>query len=249
MSESLMHAASPVAPTRPSTLAYAPAPLRRGRRIRRILLSIVLLALVTPVIIWRVPLWAHAQLIWWQHACSSFSVSPDSIVATTSRTPTNLVKTPDAWIHYESYAPGNIPSRGTLPKTIVFLHQRQSPSGHQRIVAIRCIPIYLASASILQSLQPIVVEPASLWHLDSRPKFTPGPNHGGYPVSIPINLYAGQPDPKDDSHFTLAYTLNGKPGTIDGWLNDDETVKLELRAGSPSMRDELRASTQPSVNR
>ena len=64
----------------------------------------------------------------------------------------------------------------------------------------------------------------------------------------PINLYAGQPDPNDKSHFTLAYTLNGKPGTIDGWLNDDDTVKLEVRAGSRLMIDELRVP-QATENR
>jgi len=43
--------------------------------------------------------------------------------------------------------------------------------------------------------------------------------------------FAGQPDPADPSHFTLGYEVNEVPGTIDGWLCDDETVLLRPRTG------------------
>jgi hypothetical protein len=227
-------------------LSYAPAPARRGRRIRRAILAILLLSALAAAFIWRAPLWSHAQVIWWQRAAASFTLPADTIVATTDRSAT-APKIPDAWLRYESFAPTPLPGGGNLPKTIAFLHARQSPAGHQRIVAIRCIPIYLASASILQSLQSIVIQPASFWRLQSLPRFTPGPSRGGYPVFMPINLYAGQIDPGDDSHFTLAYTINGKPGTIDGRLGDDDTVKLELRPGSPSVISELHPATQSGV--
>ena len=47
----------------------------------------------------------------------------------------------------------------------------------------------------------------------------------------PFTLYAGQPDPVDGSHFTIPYSLGGKPGTIDGRLRRDGTVKLTIRDG------------------
>jgi hypothetical protein len=236
----------PASPAREDTadkpqLTYAPAPSQRGRRVRRAILAILLLGAITIAIIWHAPFWSHAQVLWWQHACASFSLPADTVVASTGTgaSATSGIKMPACWLHYESLAATPVAGRGRLQQTIAFLHRRQSPARHQRIVALRCVPIYLASASILQSLQPMVVEPADFWRLQSLPRFAPGPAHGGYPVFMPINLFAGQIDPNDDAHFTLAYTINGKPGRVDGWLNDDDTVKLEVHAGSPSLLSEL----------
>jgi len=46
-----------------------------------------------------------------------------------------------------------------------------------------------------------------------------------------LRIFAGQPDPTDASHFTIAYELDGVPGTIDGWLFDDDSVRLKPRVG------------------
>ena len=46
-----------------------------------------------------------------------------------------------------------------------------------------------------------------------------------------LRLFAGQPDPADGSHFTIAYELGGRPGTIDGFLRDDDTIHLVPREG------------------
>jgi hypothetical protein len=59
-----------------------------------------------------------------------------------------------------------------------------------------------------------------------------------------LRLFAGQADPTDSAHFTIVYTLDGQPGTIDGWLRDAgawvpksdpnwrwETVELKVRDG------------------
>ena len=46
-----------------------------------------------------------------------------------------------------------------------------------------------------------------------------------------MRLYAGQPDPADASHFTIKYEIDHVPGTIDGWLQPDDTVKLQVRDG------------------
>ena len=44
-------------------------------------------------------------------------------------------------------------------------------------------------------------------------------------------VLAGVPDPADASHFTIDYVHNNLAGTIDGWLNDDDSVTLAPRAG------------------
>jgi hypothetical protein len=46
-----------------------------------------------------------------------------------------------------------------------------------------------------------------------------------------LRLYAGQADPADASHFTIAYDLDGHPGTIDGWLKPDGSVVLKPQVG------------------
>lgn len=42
---------------------------------------------------------------------------------------------------------------------------------------------------------------------------------------------AGQPDPFDPSHFTIAYAANGKDGIIDGWLDRWRKLGLSVRSG------------------
>ena len=46
-----------------------------------------------------------------------------------------------------------------------------------------------------------------------------------------LRLYAGQPDPKDPTHFTFGYSLDGRPGTFDAWLRADGRIAFSPRDG------------------
>ena len=46
-----------------------------------------------------------------------------------------------------------------------------------------------------------------------------------------VHLFAGQADVADPSHFTLPYDIDGQPGTIDGWLDAYDRVRLQVRDG------------------
>jgi hypothetical protein len=46
-----------------------------------------------------------------------------------------------------------------------------------------------------------------------------------------LRVFAGQIDPSDTSHFTIAYELDGQSSVIDGWLLASGTVRLKPRAG------------------
>jgi hypothetical protein len=46
-----------------------------------------------------------------------------------------------------------------------------------------------------------------------------------------LRFYGGQPDPKDPSHFTVDYEFDGQRGTIDGWLTDDDFLRIRPRGG------------------
>jgi hypothetical protein len=86
---------------------------------------------------------------------------------------------------------------------------------------------------ILQIVQP---PSRALW-ISTR---TDGPSpDGDEPATAPpppprevMRILAGRPDPQNPSHFTIHYTLDGQPGVIDGWLQDDDRVRLEPREGA-----------------
>lgn len=56
-----------------------------------------------------------------------------------------------------------------------------------------------------------------------------------------VKVFGGQADPADPSHFTIAYTARGLPGTLDGWLTDNDAVTLKVRPGSADVMDVLKA--------
>jgi len=232
---------SPIkAPPANSPLEYAPArhARRRVRRIMRIVFGVTLIALIGSMIYWRAPLWAHAQLHIQQRKCTSYTQSPDVVIASVKRGQSSIAAPiPPCWTAYEATMapifPVRPPGANRFPALgLGFLHELTSPGGHQRIVAIHCQPWYLASGSVLQSLHSATIEPASFWSFSSRPVLHNGSRSGGYPVTEAIEMYAGQPDPSDKSKFTIRYTIEGKPGVVEGQLNDDDTVTLQLRKGS-----------------
>jgi hypothetical protein len=63
-------------------------------------------------------------------------------------------------------------------------------------------------------------------------------------ISGQSRLYAGQPDPKDASHFTIDYEISGVRGTVDGWLQPDDTVKMQIRDGPAAKPTAPSATTQ-----
>jgi len=44
-----------------------------------------------------------------------------------------------------------------------------------------------------------------------------------------VPLFAGGADDSDSSHFIIKTTVDGQPKVIDGWLQTDNTVKMQVR--------------------
>ena len=42
-----------------------------------------------------------------------------------------------------------------------------------------------------------------------------------------FRIFAGQSDPSDPSHFMIPFESGGEKGTIEGWLQDDDVIKLQ----------------------
>ena len=110
----------------------------------------------------------------------------------------------------------------------LFVHQRTSAQGRPAVVAIA-----LNTDRTHFRLYITVVEPMGYFEGD-RPKcYTSGGNLGHWPArTVPVTFFAGQPDPKDASRFTIPYQIGDQSGVIDGVLNNDLlTVTLTPRTG------------------
>jgi len=172
-----------------------------------------------------------ARLRHWQHACATYTVAPGTLVAASSSPGRRFIAPiPACWTNYTAVAGVPFVSMpGNMPTTVVFMHEMRTPDGRPRIVVVYCNPIYLPSASVVQSLGPVSIDPAKGWSLTSRPAFRGGHVPGGYPAGDNVQLFAGQPDPSDPTRFTMAFIRKGRAGTVDGRLDDDDVVTFQVR--------------------
>ena len=99
----------------------------------------------------------------------------------------------------------------------LFLHERVSASGSRHILRID---------AYRENFRDLCCLSYELWERfdDARPGL-----EGFAKAGETVRIFAGQADPDDRSHFWLDYEADGKPGTIDGWLTDNDTVKFEKR--------------------
>jgi hypothetical protein len=103
---------------------------------------------------------------------------------------------------------------------LLFMHERRTKSGHRRLVVVRRTTPAVRSSSDLPVSYSVWVEDFNngCSSIKTVIEVLPHPSDLQSPASL--RFFAGQPDPDDDSHFTIQYELNGRPGIIDGTLND-----------------------------
>jgi hypothetical protein len=117
-------------------------------------------------------------------------------------------------------------------RTGAFLHARHHAHGEERLVGVvfleRQIP---TSGDRLLEINALVWRPAT-WELGSRLELA------GLTTLVfthldhrRVRIYCGQMDAADASHFTLRYDIDGESGTIDGWLDPFDRVRLQVRDG------------------
>ena len=142
---------------------------------------------------------------------------------------------PQVW---RAFAP-ELQSKGT-----VFLHRLTSPASHVRLVAVDVAVqrgMWLDTTGVVQdiSLMATIIDPAR----DDQAKAGTVEHRLHYgdcamwvcPVNPkPTRFFAGRADPADPSHFTFDYERNRTHGTIDGRLNDNDTITLAPRQGTLS---------------
>ncbi len=232
------------------TLDYAPLPVwyRRGNW-RRGMIWLLLCAFGWPAGHFGPALWHQSKYLSRQQECLDYAAPRDRVVydddpAEASRLMKNEGYGP-VFVANRSNVPGSWQApAGALPapwKTmggneagITFLHHRRSTSGKDRLIAVVA---YLADATRREravKLDAVAFVPAG-WRPGAELKTTGAVYSTGIQVASTgrLRLFSGQADPRDLSHFTIRYELNGKYGLIDGWLRENDELEMSFRDSPP----------------
>ena len=231
---------------------YAPPPPARARWVRRALVLAAILILTLVLRWWVPPAIARVRLLYWQHRAMSYMAPSDRVVydddpARAARllfqsaeysslpcagAPTVRFATP--WKNfYELYSPPGAKSEGVL-----FLHERRNGFGESRLVAVLAYAeewrVDSQGTRPMPRLVAAVFRPGTTF---KNPILSHDINPWSAPVWMddghrPFRFYAGQPDASDASRFTVLYDVAGAPRVLDGWLLDDDSVRLECRGGT-----------------
>jgi hypothetical protein len=128
----------------------------------------------------------------------------------------------------------------------VFCHRVTSPAGHQRLVVV---------ARVGKTASGYVIDPGS----PSVPPRVVGRGLGTNYLLLrrgapSVRLFAGQPDARDRSHFSIRYADGRRDGIIDGWLLDDDRVRIRVLTGPYSrplsyFQDEEEEADATAANR
>ena len=113
---------------------------------------------------------------------------------------------------------------GNGPPTL-FIHGRRSPDGTRMLVLVSLMALVDLEDLQADTFAPITDDEPGLYHRAGSLLVMRRSPHER------MTFMAGQPDPKDESHFTIQYRLNDQPGVIDGWLADDGSVNMKVRDG------------------
>jgi len=224
-------------------LQYSPRPawLHRKSAVRRLVIGG--LFLIAAAIYFRGPdIWRQAQLVYYQQLCLGQTLAAGRIVY--EERPGDARQLVDQ-LHYRPTPAGGayyfdadwadfnavLAPPGIAPNATLYLHQRQTPGGQSRLVAVELLTVRSIGTARALDLSVRVIEPGYL----SPPRDLSagaGLVLGRVIVSAErsLRLYAGQSDPDNPSHFVMEYQEDdGRHRTIDGWLREDDTVILEPR--------------------
>ena len=204
------------APTR------SPAPSRAWQVLRRASLAVFFLAAGAFVVAWG---WrtAHRAQRWHHHRQLMSYAQPADRVVLDTRDST----APPGVAH-----PTALAAIGAAHERFAFVHGRCGPAGEKRLVSVTVVA---NEAAAMLYLAARCEPPAPLWlarpqRITSSDAQIALPSRAGGETAR-LQVFAGQPDPHDPSHFTIGYAFNDRRGTIDGWLLDRDAVKLEIRDG------------------
>jgi hypothetical protein len=228
-------------------LDYAAPPSKKRRWVRRVLVGLLLVIAAVVLLRWtRGPLgvWHARQLL---YACARYSPNPATPIytedpleqaqlpnyATAFKRVGYSYYTPQLWKHLNNATTGaQISGWGTI-----FLHEMRKPDGQRRVVGVDFtgatrgwmggagLPIHINLTERLFDWPWSFTRPGLRGLTQSTLDL---PQTEGV-----FRVLPGQVDPADPSHFTIPYTVDGKPFVLDGWLKDNDSLVIEPRAPHP----------------
>jgi len=208
------------------------------------------------------PMWRHGRMLYFQWRCMRYVAPPDQAICDEplpyagTRPPfTSSAPDPPELAGAGFRAMVSTTAAGPTSGPVLFMHERTTSSGQRRLLILQRVPPgERVSWDIPIAFVAQIIEPATILHDASSStmhyyevipmKFLNGPSRSGVGGSFAsLQLFAGQPDPTDASHFTIAFDSADDMGTIDGWLVDrrpedgdarratEPTILLVLRTG------------------
>jgi hypothetical protein len=226
-------------------LDYAPSPpWHRRRAVRRCAIFVVLLmAVVCATFRCGRTVKHRVEVYWAMRQCMNYVAPAKQEIyadhpsfadfpfsqAKASIAPPRCWITLEALLPRPSSVPDSAPDWVFCPLAPVFLHRCRSHNGKERFVAVQ-----LGGLSDYRHLGPPttlccrVIAPATLF---GDPVLIWEASRFAGSTSWGIErMYFGRADELDPSHFTIELDVWGEgTKTIDGWLQDDDTVKLQAR--------------------
>jgi hypothetical protein len=184
------------------------------------------------------PWMLRGQLLYWQYRCMNYSAPADQVVYDSGSMtdspmignipPNEKFEIAHPWDRFYSLlSPPGFKSKGTL-----FLHERSSPDGTRYLVAVDFHQLLLADGRSVPYFATRLFEPVTWTQLPQggasalQSSLASGDE---WPVDRRVQIFAGQTDPDDISHFTIQYKLGDRVETIDGWIRKNASPVLEQR--------------------
>jgi hypothetical protein len=218
-------------PQAPPQLDYAAAPSRHRRLTRRAIWLSVTLIVSIAVIKWFMPAVNHVRMLYYQHRCLVHVDPPDKVVPMDALSraykSVTFVFPNDDWMKF--YALFSPP--GGRFNSTAFLGELRQKDGSARLVEVDTLGIFHVSAGVAQfPVDYQIISPGGLW---KRPRYITGSSLQ-VPLVLthqepPLRVHAGQIPHDFPNHFTIELEWANGRSTIDGWLEADDTLRLELR--------------------
>jgi len=204
-------------------IQYAPmkAGERRRLRVRRLVrrFAPVLILIAMLPVLWKcgVMAWRQGEMLYWQGKAMKYTQPEGRVVL--SYWPSGGMTAAEWERLSRIYMPPGRKGASTL-----FLHERKNGLGESRLVVVENTP-FLAWITVMAP-GSVTREPHEVY--EAQRVLVDYVAAGGEPGRN-FTVFAGQPDPVDQSHFTIDYQVGGKSFTIDGYLGDDDRVDFSTR--------------------
>jgi len=204
---------------------------RRHKTRNRVLTAVVLVLSLVLVMRLGPIVWRHCQVAHWKYMAQRHQDSSETVLFSydVDRIPIYVEAPPLAYFN-------------ELDQTLwddrrpALLHTRVAHRRTERLIWVRINSLPQSAGGLIGNFGPEVrVYEIGPWFSELKELYSARNVDSSIQVGDDKRLfvYAGQPDPKDESHFTIDVETKATRVTLDGWLQPDDSVHFELRPAVP----------------